>query len=72
MSLTSETTMNKLDFEIPMMIFGMLVARLGFSKAGDEIGGGESITLGFNGEELYLYIERHNNKGTLNINIKGK
>ena len=63
--------MNKLDFKIPMAIFTMLITSLGFSEDGDEIGGGESITLGFNGEELYLYIERHNNKGTLNINISG-
>jgi hypothetical protein len=42
---------------------------LNFSKDGDEIGGGESITIGYNGDELYIYLKLHNTT-ELNINIR--
>jgi hypothetical protein len=61
--------MNTLNFVIPNAVLTQILTAMNFSKDGDEIGGGESITIGYNGEELYLYVKLHNTT-ELNINIR--
>ena len=62
--------MNIHNFTVPNSILTLILSALNFSQDGDEIGGGESITLGYNGDELYVYIKRHSGD-VLNINIRG-
>jgi hypothetical protein len=61
--------MKTLNFVIPNAILTQILTAMNFSKDGDEIGGGESITIGYNGDELYIYLKLHNNT-ELNINIR--
>lgn len=61
--------MNTLTFVIPNAILTQILTAMNFSADGDEIGGGELVTIGYNGEELYLYVKLHNNT-ELNINIR--
>jgi len=61
--------MNTLTFVIPNAILTQILTAMNFSEDGDEIGGGELVTIGYNGEELYLYVKLHNNT-ELNINIR--
>jgi hypothetical protein len=61
--------MKTLNFVIPNAILTQILTAMNFSEDGDEIGGGELVTIGYNGEELYLYVKLHNNT-ELNINIR--